>query len=182
MNKQTSRGQALVEFALVFPIFMLMVLAVFEFGRFVYIDSALSQAARDGTRLAAVEARWIGDTGLSCVASPSAITSSNPGAHVCPANPAALRNDIVSAINRMAVGLGQVTSVHISCNAGPADGDPAPTGSWTNGDVTFPDCAGSGTPNGSGDLVSVRIEYQFNPLIPLIGSIPRSASATMAIY
>ena len=71
MKTRHSRGQALVEFALVFPVFMLILFGVIEVARFVYTDSALSQAAREGARLAAVEARWIGDTGLSCVGSPS---------------------------------------------------------------------------------------------------------------
>lgn len=177
-----TRGQALVEFALVFPVFMLLLFGLFEGARFVYTNNALSQAAREGARLAAVEARWLGDNELSCVASPADITAANPGAHVCPVNPAALKGHVVDAVNRMVVGLGTVSSVYLSCNAGAADGDPAPSDSWTEADVPWPSCGGNGTPNGSGDLVSVRIEYDYNPVIPLIGPQKLSASATMVIY
>jgi hypothetical protein len=175
------RGQALAEFALVFPVFMLLVFGVIETARFVYTDVALSQAAREGARLAAVEARWIGDTGMSCVGSPSAVTTANPGAHVCPADTAALKAHVVEAVNRMVVGLGTVSDVYVSCNAGAADGDPAPTGDWDESTVPYPGCGGNGTPNGTGDLVSVRIVYEFNPILPLLGPMSRTASATMAI-
>jgi hypothetical protein len=179
-SKHSLRGQALVEFALVFPVFMLILFGVIEVGRFVYTDNALSQAAREGTRLAAVEARWIGDTGLSCVGSPSQITAANPGAHVCPANPAALKADVIGAVNRMVVGLGTISTVYLSCNAGDIT-DPAPSGEWVETTVPYPSCGGNGTPNGSGDLVSVRIVFQYHPIIPIIESMSRTASATMAI-
>ncbi len=171
------RGQALVEFALVFPFFMLLLFGVIELGRSVYTDTALSQAAREGARLAAVEARWIGDTGLSCVAAPSDITAANPGAHVCPANPAAFKSHIVDAVNRMVVGLGEVSTVYVACTA---QDDPEPSGEW-DGSVPFADCGGLGTPNRSGDLVSVRIVFEYSPILPLIGPSSRSTSATMAI-
>src|SRR5690349_24600951 len=73
-----NHGQALAEFALVFPIFAILVFGVIEMARFVYTDTTLSQAAREGVRLASVEARWIGDSGLSCVDSPADITAANP--------------------------------------------------------------------------------------------------------
>ena len=53
-------GQTLVEFALVFPVFILLLFGIVDAGRFVYMNSVLSQAAREGARLAAVEASWIG--------------------------------------------------------------------------------------------------------------------------
>lgn len=173
------RGQSLVEFALILPIFMALLLGVVEFGRSAYIDNVLSQAAREAARLAAVEARWIGDTEISCVASPGLITSSNPGAHVCPATTTAFHSDVVGAASRMAAGLGTLTGVNISCDAKDAT---APTGAWTNATVAHPDCGVGAAPNRTGDQVSVRITYQYSPIIPLLGSSVRSSSATMVIY
>ena len=49
-----SRGQSLVEFALVFPIAMLILMAVFDVGRAVFVYNGLTNAAREGARLAAV--------------------------------------------------------------------------------------------------------------------------------
>jgi Flp pilus assembly protein TadG len=48
------RGQALAEFALVFPIAMLILIAVFDVGRAVFAYNGLTNAAREGARLAAV--------------------------------------------------------------------------------------------------------------------------------
>jgi len=49
-----SKGQALVEFALVFPIIVLLLLAMFDMGRAVFIYNGLTNAAREGARLAIV--------------------------------------------------------------------------------------------------------------------------------
>jgi hypothetical protein len=52
--RASRRGQALVEFALVFPIAMLLLLAVFDVGRAVFAYNGLTNAAREGARFAAV--------------------------------------------------------------------------------------------------------------------------------
>ena len=45
-----ARGQALVEFALVLPIMILMFMGVFDLGRFIFADNEISNAAREGVR------------------------------------------------------------------------------------------------------------------------------------
>ena len=47
-----SRGQALVEFALVAPFFFMLLLAIVEFGLAVYYIQVLNNAAREGARYA----------------------------------------------------------------------------------------------------------------------------------
>jgi Flp pilus assembly protein TadG len=49
-----SRGQALVEFALIAPIFFLMLFAIVEAGRFVFYYEVLHNATREGARYAIV--------------------------------------------------------------------------------------------------------------------------------
>lgn len=49
-----SRAQALVEFALVAPLFFLLLFAIIDFGRYVYYVQILNNAAREGTRYAIV--------------------------------------------------------------------------------------------------------------------------------
>jgi Flp pilus assembly protein TadG len=49
-----TRGQALVEFALVFPIFLLLLFAIISFGLYVFYNQQLSNAAREAARYAAV--------------------------------------------------------------------------------------------------------------------------------
>ena len=49
------RGQALVEFALVLPILILLLVGIFDFGRAVYAFNTVNNAAREGVRLAIVD-------------------------------------------------------------------------------------------------------------------------------
>lgn len=52
--RRRSRGQALVEFALVVPLFILVVVGIFEGARAIYTYNALSNAAREAVREAVV--------------------------------------------------------------------------------------------------------------------------------
>ena len=162
--RRPARGQALVEFALVIPIFLLLIFGLLDMGRFVYMHSTLSQAAREGARLGAVEAYWIGSGDASCNTS---------GGPVCPANLAALRTDILTAANRMMTPFGPITAakLYTSCDA-----TTAPTGNWTSQTCTT---------NSAGRLISVRVEFTIQPMTPIINqffpSITSTASATMVI-
>ena len=49
-----SRGQGLVEFALVFPLFILLVMAIVDLGLSVFAYNSITNAAREGARLAIV--------------------------------------------------------------------------------------------------------------------------------
>jgi hypothetical protein len=53
-SKRCRRGQALVEFALVAPLFFLLLFAIIDFGRYVYYVQVLNNAAREGARYAIV--------------------------------------------------------------------------------------------------------------------------------
>lgn len=63
-----SRGQALVEFALVLPMFVLVIFGLLDLGRVVYMNNALSEAARDGARWGVVQGRSADTAGRSSVA------------------------------------------------------------------------------------------------------------------
>jgi len=164
-------GQTLVEFALVFPVFILLLFGIVDAGRFVYMNSVLSQAAREGARLAAVEASWIGSSDPSCGA---------VGGPVCPADGAVLKADATTAANRMIDPFGSVSALYISCDVPTsAGGSGPPTGNWTTGTSCT---TNSGATN---NVVSVRVLLTFHPLTPvigqLIGAMTMSGSATMVI-
>jgi TadE-like protein len=165
-TRRRLRGQTLVEFALVLPVFFVMLFGLLDMGRFVYMNSTLSQAAREAARLGAVEAFWIGRTDANC---------NQPGGPVCPADVAAFRADVLAAANRMVAPFGSITNANLftSCDA-PAAGDP--TGSWTSTDCAV---------NDIGAHVSVRVVLEFNPITPVVGqmysSISTSGAATMVI-
>lgn len=163
-GRTQSRGQTLVEFALILPIFLLMVFGLVDMGRYVYLNSTLSQAAREAARQASVEAYWVGSVDPSC---------NTDGGPVCPADVAALRTNALAAGNRMMTPNGSITLAHLytSCDRGTA-----PTGAWVT-----QTCAR----RAPGDLVSVRVVMVFTPITPVIGqmftSITSVASATMVI-
>lgn len=50
-----ARGQSLVEFALIFPVMMLLLVALFDVGRLVFAYTDVTNAARTGVRVAIVD-------------------------------------------------------------------------------------------------------------------------------
>lgn len=166
------RGQSMVELALVLPIFLLMLFGLVDMGRLVYANSTLSQAAREGTRLAAVQASWLGSTDAAC---------DQPGGPVCPADEAELRANVLAATNRMMTGVGAITAgdLHISCTTATAS---TPSGDWTSP----PHSCATAANRVSGSNVSARIAMDFDAITPLLGqifsSLSLSGSATMTIH
>lgn len=53
-GRRSSRGQAMVEFALIVPLFVLITLGIFDAGRAVYAHHTASNAARAAARVAIV--------------------------------------------------------------------------------------------------------------------------------
>lgn len=49
------RGQGLVEFALIFPVLILVIVAVFDVGRLVFAYNTITNAAREATRFGIVD-------------------------------------------------------------------------------------------------------------------------------
>lgn len=54
MNGRRGRGQALVEFALIFPLLVLLLLAIFDAGRMVFAYNVVANAAREAGRTAII--------------------------------------------------------------------------------------------------------------------------------
>jgi Flp pilus assembly protein TadG len=54
LHKQYKKGQSLVEFAIIIPLFVLIVMFIFDIGRAVYYYSVLYNAVREGARVASV--------------------------------------------------------------------------------------------------------------------------------
>jgi len=53
-RRPRSAGQALVEFSLVIPLFLSLLMGIFDFGRVVWASNSLASAAREGARFAIV--------------------------------------------------------------------------------------------------------------------------------
>jgi len=49
-SRERERGQSLVEFAIILPVFLLILFAILDFGRAVYAYHVVANAAREGAR------------------------------------------------------------------------------------------------------------------------------------
>ena len=67
-RRDGERGQGLIEFALVVPVFALLLFGLIDLGRLVYANNAVSQAAREGTRWGMVQQRSATASGRATVA------------------------------------------------------------------------------------------------------------------
>jgi Flp pilus assembly protein TadG len=156
-SANTSSGQALVEVALVLPVFILLLFGLVDAGRAIYTWNALSQAAQEGARLAAVQAGWIGITGTNCTIPMPDITPAPTTP--CPASLADLNSRVLLAVNRETAEFGPLTSSSVTLTCSPA-------------------CS-------TGDTVTVKVGYTFTALTPVIGQVFNNlhmgASATMVV-
>jgi hypothetical protein len=80
-RRRAGRGQAMVEFALIAPIFFLLLFGIIEAGRFIFYYEVLNNATREGARFAIVN----GANSLVCPTGPAApgtVTCDAPGNRV----------------------------------------------------------------------------------------------------
>jgi hypothetical protein len=144
------RGQSLVEFALVLPIFLLLIMGVVDAGRLVYMNSTLSNAAREGARTGSVEARWMPPNNTGACGGASGLK--------CPATQAALLADIKATADYMNTPFGPVAAAYMRCTA---------AGSVAPAVGTNTTCS----PNSTGSQLTVRVTQTWSALTPLIGQI-----------
>jgi Flp pilus assembly protein TadG len=147
----------------VIPVFMLTLLGLIDTARFVYLNSTLSQAAREGARVGSVESSYRGSSDSAC---------GSLGGPVCPASDTALLSDVRSGANQMMVPFGAVDNVYMSCVS--ETGTP-PTGQWTSTACSS---------NSPGSRISVRVTATFSPITPFLSQFlgtTLSGSATMTI-
>lgn len=62
-SRKGTRGAAAVEFALVLPIFVLLLMGIIDFGRYFFVQHTVQYATREGTRLGLVGGTLAGDDG-----------------------------------------------------------------------------------------------------------------------
>ena len=82
MHRHAGRGQSLVEFALVLPIFLLIVMGIVDLGRGVFAYNSVTNGAREAARLAivnqdaaSVQARGVSQVAIAETATPNITVS-----------------------------------------------------------------------------------------------------------
>ena len=104
---KSERGAAIVEFALVVPILLALVMGIAEFGRAFFIHATMAGAAREGVRVMALANPSSGGPGAATTAAQNSLTASGlsgltitPGA-ACPASGATPANATVTITYNM---------------------------------------------------------------------------------
>lgn len=147
-------GQSLTEFGLVLPIIVMLLLGIFDMGRAVYAFNSVTNAAREGARVTAVNQIAPATTNTSCIENMPVEDVTNPtwSPRACAA--------------AAAVSLGvRPSDVTISYSAPPG----------TNLACT--------TPLNVGCIASVTVTYRWSAITPIIGNLmgPISMSSTSQI-
>jgi Flp pilus assembly protein TadG len=157
MTRRRSRtrrpaGQAMVEFALVAPMFFLLLFGIIEAGRFVFYYETLSHATREGARYAIVN----GANTLGCPSGPAA-----PGSSGCDTTGA----NVVTRVRQSAFGVPSTGITvdrcwwYTTCDFG------------THGDGD----------NARGATVTVTARYTYSSLIPLVPLPPITVTAESSL-
>lgn len=95
MRNKNDRGQSLVEFALILPILVMALVGIFDIGRVVWINNAISTAAREATRWAIVH----GGNNSTCAVGPHSADQDYP---MTPTTDCPYPSDSVQAIKEEA--------------------------------------------------------------------------------
>lgn len=161
-------GQSLVEFALVLPIFLAILIGMVDIGRAVWANNAVANAAREATRYAVVHG---GSKENECPVGPPVTTGQNqtviPAASTSCPYPSPSKEGIRETARAFAIAGGTPMTVEVCYGI---------------------DCSGdtdaAGATNARGTPVTVRVTSQVPMIVPqLVGitSIPVSATSTMLV-
>ncbi|HEX2756795.1 MAG TPA: TadE/TadG family type IV pilus assembly protein [Candidatus Limnocylindrales bacterium] len=101
MRRRRSTGQALLEFSLVLPIFLVMLMGVVDVGRAIWAQNSLAAAAREGARFAIVHG---GSMTTACPVGPPVadVTIIPPASAPCPypsPSTQAIKDAVIAAAN-----------------------------------------------------------------------------------
>lgn len=115
-HSMARRGQALVEFSVIVTIFIVLVFAVFDFGRVIWANNSLANAAREAARFAIVHG---GSKANECPVGPPVIgvTVIPPASPSCP-YPSPSKQSIIDVANTYAVAGGAPIVVEVCYGTG----------------------------------------------------------------
>lgn len=109
--RRQRRGQTLVEFALILPIFILVLVGIFDFGRAVYDYNTISNAAREAIRLAVVDQNTTAITNKAVQHSTGIATAANVSVSFVDTGTATTYNHCSDAVNGCKLGWQAVVTV-----------------------------------------------------------------------
>ena len=163
-SRNLSRGQALVETALILPIFLALMLGIVDMGRAVWATTSLASAAREAARFAIVHG---GSANTPCPVGPAGTNTVIPVADASCPYPSPSKQSIVDAATAAAIAGGSNVTVAVCYGVG---------------------CTGNtntaGATNDRGQSITVSVTSQVDLVVPaLLGrsSFTLSGSSTMVV-
>ena len=169
LRSARSRGQALAEFALVAPIFFLVMFALVELGRAVYYTQVLDSAARDGARYAIVHGFQ-----SFCPSGPMPFS----GVNTCDPN----GDRVIRTVRDRSIGVTDKATnltAHVKwCDATLYETDPPQSACGdhdiaTNEPIPCADWTGLGDgDNNRGQIVTVCVQYAYDSFLAYFLPIP----------
>jgi hypothetical protein len=163
--RNRTAGQALVETALVMPIFLMLLMGIVDLGRAVWATTSLASAAREATRFAIVHG---GSAYSSCPVGPPGLDSPTVTASPACPYPSPSKQSIVDAARTAAIAGGSNVSVSVCYGDGCSGNTDVPT---------------TGN-NARGQTVTVVVSSTVNLVVPaLLGqsAFNLSGSSTMVV-
>jgi Flp pilus assembly protein TadG len=168
-DRRDERGQALMEFAVVLPVFLVILLGMIDIGRGVWANNTVANAAREAARYASVHG---GTKANTCpVGPPAEKTEIPPASSTCPF-PSPSKDGIREVARSFTVAGGTGLTIQVCY------------GIDCSGDTDGTDAAGDPATNARGTPVTVTVSSQ----VPMImgtflglGTINVSATSTMLV-
>lgn len=160
--RRHSLGQALVETALILPLFLAMLMGIVDMGRAVWATTSLASAAREAARYAIVRG---GSASNTCPVGPPAVDAVIPAASASCPFPSPSKQSIIDAATTAAIAGGTNMTVTVCYGSG---------------------CSGNTdtTDNARGQPITVVVSSNVNLVVPsLLGrsSFNLSGSSTMVV-
>lgn len=151
---RNQRGGSMVEYALIFTLFISIIMGMLGFGQALYAYHFVSHAAREGSRYAAVR-------GNTCTSDGSCATSNSATGITGPTDNA----DVTAFVKNLAPP--GINSANITVNTCGTAGDAA-CANDTQQFCTAAFGTFAAAPNWPGCIVQVQVQYTYNFVVPLV--------------
>lgn len=155
------RGQSLVEFALISPLLFFLAFGMVDLGRAIYYENALTNAAREGARIAILSDN-------PCNTEYGESSTTNCG------TPTGTGTTVCGAVKAQAgmIGSWSCTDGGVLPATGTADTAYVQVDQYSASTTPCTGTASQTTPRSSGNLpISVTVRYYYRPLTPLLSNL-----------
>jgi Flp pilus assembly protein TadG len=177
-GRSRSRGQGLVEFALVLPIFLVILIGMVDIGRAIWANNSVANAAREAARFASVHGGTCKDlTSTGCVA-----------ANYCPVGPAGPKTAVPSASSSCPYPSSSKQSIYDTANGFLVGGGTTTVTACYYNPASANSCSGDTDGSGANNTRGMAVTVTVSTTVPVIigsfmgfSTISVSGTSTMLV-